>query len=54
MAEPRRHRELIPRPVRLAVTDAVGGWGIYEVREIADLFVNEGFGRSRDYVGPGG
>lgn len=54
MSEPRRHPELIPRAVRLAVTDAVGGWGIYRVREIADLFINEGFARYRDYVGPGG
>lgn len=54
MSKSRRHPELIPRAVRLAVTDAVGGWGIYKVREIADLFMNQGFGRSRDYVGPGG
>src|SRR6266545_2319611 len=54
MSDPRRHAELIPRAVRLAVTDAVGGWGIYKVREIADLFLNEGFGRIDDYVGQGG
>jgi hypothetical protein len=38
----------------LAVTDAVGGWGIYTVREIADLYINEGFTRTEGYVGPGG
>lgn len=35
--------ELIPRSVRQAVLDAVGGWGLYSVARIADLFRNEGF-----------
>jgi Abortive infection C-terminus len=48
------HPELVPRAVRVAVVDAVGGWGIYKVREIADLFLNEGFGRQAEYVGVGG
>lgn len=54
MAEQPKHPELIPRAVRLAVVDSVGGWGIYKVREIADLFLNEGFSRQGIYVGPGG
>jgi hypothetical protein len=48
------HPDLVPRAVRVAVVDAVGGWGIYKVREIADLFLNEGFGRQEDYLGAGG
>jgi len=48
------HPELVPRAVRVAVVDAVSGWGIYKVREIADLFLNEGFGRKADYLGTGG
>lgn len=50
----RHHTDLVPRAVRVAVVDAVGGWGIYKVREIADLFLNEGFGRKADYLGAGG
>jgi hypothetical protein len=49
-----QHPDLVPRAVRVAVVDAVGGWGIYKVREIADLFLNEGFGRQVDYLGAGG
>jgi hypothetical protein len=35
--------ELIPRSVRQAVVDAVGGWGLYTVAEIDDLFRDEEF-----------
>jgi hypothetical protein len=35
--------ELIPPAVRIAVTNAVGGWGPYSVREIHDLFNSYGF-----------
>ncbi len=40
--------ELIPRSVRQAVIDCVGGWGVYKVEEIANLFLNEGFERRQD------
>jgi hypothetical protein len=48
MAEPRPHPELIPRAVRQALIDAVGGWGLYTVAEIADLFSDEGFSRTSE------
>jgi hypothetical protein len=35
--------DLIPLAVRFAVRDAVGGWGIYTVAEIGELFQAEGF-----------
>lgn len=35
--------ELVPRSVRQAVLEAVGGWGLYSVARIEDLFRNEGF-----------
>jgi hypothetical protein len=40
MAEP-----LIPLNVRIALRNAVGGWGPYTVREIDDLFHSYGFSR---------
>lgn len=36
-------RELIPLGVRIALRNAVGGWGPYAVREIHDLFKSYGF-----------
>src|SRR3990170_3528015 len=33
-----QRNELIPQAVRIAVRNAVGGWGPYSVREIIDLF----------------
>lgn len=44
----RRRSELIPRAVRQAVIDAVGGWGLYSVVEISNLFRNEGFEPAED------
>jgi hypothetical protein len=38
-----QRRDLIPIAVRFAVRDAVGGWGIYTVAEIGELFQAEGF-----------
>lgn len=38
-----RRGELIPRSVRQAVVDAVGGWGLYTIAQISDLFQDEGF-----------
>lgn len=35
--------ELIPPGVRVALRNAVGGWGPYSVREIAELFNTHGF-----------
>jgi hypothetical protein len=35
--------ELIPLGVRIALRNAVGGWGPYSVREIDDLFNSHGF-----------
>jgi hypothetical protein len=35
--------DLIPLRVRLALRDAVGGWGPYDVQEIHELFAEEGF-----------
>ncbi len=49
-----RRPELVPRAVRQAVEDTVGGWGLYTKGQIADLFRNEGFARDENYVGPGG
>jgi len=43
MTSPRRRPELIPRSVRQALIEAVGGWGLYTVTEIDSLFRNEGF-----------
>lgn len=43
----RQKPELIPRSVRQAVLDAVGGWGPYSVAQIAALFRNEGFEPAR-------
>jgi Abortive infection C-terminus len=54
MPQPKPRPELLPRAVQVAVVDAVGGWGLYKVREIADLFLNEGFTRAEDFVGEGG
>jgi hypothetical protein len=34
--------------VRQALIDAVGGWGLYTVAEIADLFSDEGFSRTSE------
>lgn len=39
----RHHLDLVPRAVRQAVVEAVGGWGLYTIAEISDLFRNEGF-----------
>lgn len=39
----RRRPELIPRAVRQALIDTVGGWGLYSVAQISDLFRNEDF-----------
>lgn len=49
-----RHPDLIPRSVRQAVIDAVGGWGLYTVAEIAELYRNEEFEPARDYVATSG
>ncbi|MGI8828382.1 MAG: hypothetical protein ACR2I5_01240 [Candidatus Limnocylindria bacterium] len=49
-----RRPELVPRAVRQAVEDTVGGWGLYTKGQIADLFRNEGFARDENYVGAGG
>lgn len=35
--------ELIPRSIRLALREAIGGWGPYTVREIDELFASFGF-----------
>lgn len=40
--------ELIPRRVRQALVEAVGGWGLYSRAQIAELFLNEGFERTED------
>lgn len=49
-----RHLDLIPRSVRLAVIDAVGGWGLYTVAEIADLYRNEDFEPVEDFIATSG
>jgi hypothetical protein len=55
MGKPRPPAELIPRGVRQALIDAVGGWGLYTVAEIADLFRVEGFSRTSETTAfPGG
>lgn len=54
MSDRRSSPELIPRAVRLAVVDAVGGWGLYKVAEIADLFINEGFVPAAEFEFSGG
>ncbi len=36
-------RDLVPLAVKFAVRDAVGGWGLYKVAEIGELFRVEGF-----------
>jgi hypothetical protein len=46
--------ELIPRAIRLAFIDAVGGWGLYTLAEIADLFINEGFAPAATFETSGG
>jgi hypothetical protein len=33
----------VPRPLRRALIDAMGGWGPYSVREISNLFEDHGF-----------
>jgi hypothetical protein len=38
-----RRRELIPYQVRVAVRDTCGGWGLYTVSEIGELFIGHGF-----------
>lgn len=40
--------DLVPIGVRIALRNAVGGWGPYTVREISDLFIGHGF---TDYNG---
>ena len=44
-----RRRELIPLAVRYAVRDTVGGWGLYSVAKIAELFEVEGFRPASQY-----
>lgn len=46
--------DLIPLGVRIAVRNAVGGWGPYTVREIDDLFQSHGFIERADHVGDAG
>lgn len=47
--------DLIPLAVRIALRNAVGGWGPYSVREIHDLFNSHGFTeRSDDIEDAGG
>lgn len=47
--------ELIPLAVRIALRNAVGGWGPYTVREIDDLFNSYGFiDRQEDIPDAGG
>jgi hypothetical protein len=36
-------RDFVPPPVRIALRNAVGGWGPYTVAEIVDLFNSHGF-----------
>jgi hypothetical protein len=43
--------ELVPVRVRNAVREAVGGWGLYTVSQIAGLFADEGFKPSREDIG---
>ena len=48
-------RDLIPLGVRIALRNAVGGWGPYAVREIHDLFNSYGFiERAEDLEDAGG
>lgn len=55
MSHPRLRPELVPRAVQAAVIDSVGGWGIYKVRDIAEMFLNEDFVRPEDFIaGAGG
>jgi hypothetical protein len=46
--------QLIPRSVRQAVVEAVGGWGLYTVTQIADLFRDEGFDKAVEFESSGG
>lgn len=38
-----QRRDLIPLALRIALRNAVGGWGPYSVREIHDLFNSHEF-----------
>ena len=40
---PKPRRDLVPLEVRFAVRDAVGGWGLYTVAQIGELFQVQGF-----------
>jgi hypothetical protein len=46
--------ELIPQAVRIALRNAVGGWGPYSVREIDELFNSHGFEESDASVADAG
>jgi hypothetical protein len=50
----RHHPDLVPRSVQQAVIDVVGGWGLYKVAEIADLYRNEDFEPAQDFVATSG
>src|SRR3990170_2354573 len=45
-----QRNELIPQAVRIAVRNAVGGWGPYSVREIIDLFNSHEFTERDDTI----
>ena len=46
--------DLIPRTVRQAVVDAVGGWGLYKVAQVGNLFRDEGFAPATEFASSGG
>ncbi len=45
----RRKDDLIPRSVRQAVIEAVGGWGLYTVGQIGELFRAEDFESANEF-----
>jgi hypothetical protein len=46
--------ELVPVRVRSALRETVGGWGLYTVRDIQNLFADEGFQPASDNADYGG
>jgi hypothetical protein len=54
VSDHRHHPDLVPRAVRQAVVEAVGGWGLYTVAQIADLYGNEGLEPAENFVATSG